>query len=142
MLTPTLLDHMKPVAHSQINISLLVHHHTTPRTRTLPPQHLIPLLARPHSWDVLIAHYLGVDHAGHTHGVASRQMEAKLAQMDDQVSTVMGETGRERGCGVGCLLAVAVCVVVVWWCGVCVSVFLCNGWLCDALVLPAQLVWA
>ena len=55
-------------------------------------QHLLPLLGRPDSWDVLIAHYLGVDHAGHTHGVNSRQMEAKLAQMDDQVSTVIGET--------------------------------------------------
>lgn len=55
------------------------------------PQHLLPLLARPDSWDVLIAHYLGVDHAGHTYGVNSRQMEDKLAQMDEQVSTVIGE---------------------------------------------------
>jgi phosphatidylinositol glycan class O len=39
----------------------------------------------------MIAHYLGVDHAGHTYGVNSRQMEDKLAQMDDQVSTVIGE---------------------------------------------------
>lgn len=54
-------------------------------------QHLLPLLARPGSWDVLVAHYLGVDHAGHTYGVNSRQMEDKLAQMDDQVSTVIGE---------------------------------------------------
>jgi phosphatidylinositol glycan class O len=34
------------------------------------------------AWDVLIAHYLGVDHAGHTHGVVSPQMGAKLDQMD------------------------------------------------------------
>jgi phosphatidylinositol glycan class O len=54
-------------------------------------QHLLPLLARPDSWDVLIAHYLGVDHAGHTYGVNSRQMEDKLAQMDEQVSTVIGK---------------------------------------------------
>ncbi|KAF8072619.1 hypothetical protein HT031_000279 [Scenedesmus sp. PABB004] len=52
-------------------------------------QHLLPALAAPHGWDVLVGHYLGVDHAGHTHGVASRQMEAKLAQMDDQVSHVI-----------------------------------------------------
>jgi phosphatidylinositol glycan class O len=55
------------------------------------PQHLLPLLARPASWDVLIGHYLGVDHAGHTYGVVSRQMKAKLDQMDSQVSHVIGE---------------------------------------------------
>jgi predicted AlkP superfamily pyrophosphatase or phosphodiesterase len=53
-------------------------------------QHLLPLLAKPNSWDVLIGHYLGVDHAGHTYGVVSRQMEAKLDQMDSQVSHVIG----------------------------------------------------
>lgn len=54
-------------------------------------QHLLPLLKRPDTWDVLIAHYLGVDHAGHTYGVNSRQMEDKLTQMDEHVSTVIGE---------------------------------------------------
>jgi predicted AlkP superfamily pyrophosphatase or phosphodiesterase len=39
---------------------------------------------------VLIGHYLGADHAGHTHGVRSPQMAAKLAQMDAQVATVIG----------------------------------------------------
>jgi phosphatidylinositol glycan class O len=63
-------------------------------------QHLVPLLDRPNSWDVLIAHYLGVDHAGHTYGVNSRHMEEKLAQMDDQVSTVIGK--QQHGC---CLAA-------------------------------------
>jgi predicted AlkP superfamily pyrophosphatase or phosphodiesterase len=60
------------------------------------PQHLVPLLDRPSSWDVLIAHYLGVDHAGHTYGVNSRHMEDKLAQMDTQVSTVIGEHARQH----------------------------------------------
>jgi phosphatidylinositol glycan class O len=41
-------------------------------------------------WDVLTAHYLGVDHAGHSHGVRSPQMVTKLAQMDAQVATVIG----------------------------------------------------
>lgn len=54
-------------------------------------QHLVPMLERPETWDVLIAHYLGVDHAGHTYGVNSNQMSAKLQQMDDQVSLVIGE---------------------------------------------------
>lgn len=40
------------------------------------------LLAAPGSWDLLIGHTLGVDHAGHAHGVASAQMLSKLAQTD------------------------------------------------------------
>ncbi|CAD7702958.1 unnamed protein product [Ostreobium quekettii] len=54
-------------------------------------EHLLPLaLNRTGDWDVLIAHYLGVDHAGHTFGVQSPQMVRKLHQMDDQISeTVM-----------------------------------------------------
>jgi hypothetical protein len=55
-------------------------------------QHVLPLLrgreAAP--WDVLVGHYLGADHAGHSHGVRSRQMAAKLAQMDAQAATVLG----------------------------------------------------
>ncbi|WIA08544.1 hypothetical protein OEZ85_007976 [Tetradesmus obliquus] len=60
-------------------------------------EHLLPLLASPSSWDVLIGHYLGVDHAGHSHGVASRQMEAKLGQMDDQVSQVLESLVAQAG---------------------------------------------
>lgn len=33
-------------------------------------------------WDVLVAHFLGVDHVGHTFGPASQAMEDKLGQMD------------------------------------------------------------
>lgn len=36
----------------------------------------------PH-WDVLIAHFLGVDHAGHRYGVHHPEMHAKLRQMND-----------------------------------------------------------
>ena len=43
------------------------------------------LLADPGRWDVLIAHYLGVDHAGHAHGVSSPEMLAKLRQLDGEV---------------------------------------------------------
>ncbi|EFJ40222.1 hypothetical protein VOLCADRAFT_120027 [Volvox carteri f. nagariensis] len=44
-------------------------------------------------WDVLVAHYLGVDHAGHTYGGASKEMYDKLRQMDEQVATVAGDHG-------------------------------------------------
>jgi len=33
-------------------------------------------------WRVLIAHFLGVDHCGHTFGPAHPEMTAKLLQMD------------------------------------------------------------
>ena len=44
-------------------------------------EHLLPALRPPGAaaWDgLLVAHYLGVDHCGHTHGVASPEMAAKL----------------------------------------------------------------
>lgn len=50
----------------------------------------MPLLDQPQQWDVLVAHYLGVDHAGHTHGVRSPQMQAKVQQMDDQLEVIIG----------------------------------------------------
>ena len=62
-------------------------------------ERLLPTLREPGSWDVLIAHYLGVDHAGHAHGVASEQMVTKLQQMDDHIRQV----GAEQPC-VGCAL--------------------------------------
>ena len=43
------------------------------------------------AWDVLIAHYLGVDHAGHSFGVRSRQMREKVGQIDGQLAQVAGE---------------------------------------------------
>ncbi|OBT55982.1 hypothetical protein VE04_03293 [Pseudogymnoascus sp. 24MN13] len=55
-------------------------------------EHVMPLLkSKPKSaegvgkedWDVLIAHFLGVDHAGHRYGPDHPAMTAKLAQMED-----------------------------------------------------------
>ena len=40
-------------------------------------------------WDVVVAHYLGVDHAGHAYGVESPQMKAKLRQIDDSIREVV-----------------------------------------------------
>ncbi|KAG0479707.1 hypothetical protein HPP92_010565 [Vanilla planifolia] len=49
-------------------------------------EHLMPSLLK-EDWDVLIAHFLGVDHAGHIHGVHSSPMIAKL----EQYNTILEE---------------------------------------------------
>jgi len=59
----------------------------------------LPTLQRPDTWDALIAHYLGVDHAGHSHGVHSVRMQQKLNQMDEHIAAVVEEMVRnsEKG---------------------------------------------
>lgn len=54
-------------------------------------EHLFPLLqpANYSRWDFLVAHYLGVDHVGHTYGPQHPAMTAKLRQMDDVIRRVM-----------------------------------------------------
>lgn len=44
--------------------------------------HLIPEIKRP-DWDVVIAHFLGVDHCGHRYGPYHQAMAEKLMQMND-----------------------------------------------------------
>ncbi|KAK7067880.1 hypothetical protein SK128_027756 [Halocaridina rubra] len=39
-------------------------------------------------WDVIVAHFLGVDHCGHRYGPNHPEMEAKLKQMSDLVGNV------------------------------------------------------
>ncbi|KAK5147490.1 mannose-ethanolamine phosphotransferase gpi13 [Rachicladosporium monterosium] len=48
-------------------------------------EHLFPLLEdnMQGRWDVIIGHYLGVDHAGHRYGPNHPAMHEKLKQMDD-----------------------------------------------------------
>ncbi|RPA83781.1 hypothetical protein BJ508DRAFT_360127 [Ascobolus immersus RN42] len=46
-------------------------------------------------WDVLVAHYLGVDHAGHRYGPDHPAMGAKLRQMDETVERIMGVIDEE-----------------------------------------------
>lgn len=41
-------------------------------------------------WDIFVGHNLGVDHAGHTYGVNSKRMEAKLTSIDHQMSALTG----------------------------------------------------
>ncbi|RHY25640.1 hypothetical protein DYB32_008185 [Aphanomyces invadans] len=47
-------------------------------------EELDPRMASPKSrdWDVLVLHYLGVDHVGHLHGPHSSSMRHKLGEMD------------------------------------------------------------
>ena len=42
-------------------------------------------------WDVLIAHYLGVDHAGHKHGPRHPEMRRKLNEMNDVIEKVISK---------------------------------------------------
>lgn len=54
----------------------------------MPSQYVLPAVRNASGWDLLVGHYLGVDHAGHTDNVASPAMTAKLAQLDAQVHQV------------------------------------------------------
>ncbi|KAI9864579.1 MAG: mannose-ethanolamine phosphotransferase gpi13 [Trichoglossum hirsutum] len=55
-------------------------------------EHLFPLLHPSNSskWDVIIGHYLGVDHAGHRYGPDHPAMAAKLQQMDGVIRQLVG----------------------------------------------------
>ena len=55
-------------------------------------RHLFPLLQPQNAsnWDILIAHYLGVDHAGHRYGPRHEAMGRKLSEMDDVLERVVG----------------------------------------------------
>ncbi|KAG0369923.1 hypothetical protein BC939DRAFT_439089 [Gamsiella multidivaricata] len=48
-----------------------------------------PALKDISKWDLLIAHFLGVDHCGHTFGPNDPHMESKLAQMNEQLEQVI-----------------------------------------------------
>ncbi len=72
-------------------------------------QHLRPAIRDADGWDVLVGHYLGVDHAGHTADVHSPAMAAKLAQMDREMHEVgtpaaraMPPAPHARGALAGC----------------------------------------
>ncbi|CAG9467422.1 unnamed protein product [Pedinophyceae sp. YPF-701] len=48
-------------------------------------EHIPALLHNASSWDVVIGHYLGVDHAGHVGSVDTPTMAAKLAEIDQHI---------------------------------------------------------
>ncbi|KAF7921089.1 uncharacterized protein EAE97_011357 [Botrytis byssoidea] len=72
-------------------------------------EHIMPLLAKEKKaeWDVMFAHYLGVDHAGHRYGPNHPAMTSKLQQMDimirglveklddDTLLVIMGDHGMD-----------------------------------------------
>ncbi|KAL0051642.1 hypothetical protein WJX82_011079 [Trebouxia sp. C0006] len=62
-------------------------------------QNLIPSIREPAEWDVMIGHYLGVDHVGHTYDVHSPLMAAKLQQMNQHVEQVVEELASMAGPG-------------------------------------------
>lgn len=55
--------------------------------------HVFPLMhaSNTSSWDVIIGHYLGVDHAGHRYGPDHPAMAAKLKQMNDVIRKMIEE---------------------------------------------------
>ncbi|KAH6684503.1 hypothetical protein B0J14DRAFT_573028 [Halenospora varia] len=74
-------------------------------------EHIFPLLEqkeKKNQWDVMFAHFLGVDHAGHRYGPDHPAMTAKLQQMntvvrdlmksldDDTLLVIMGDHGMDK----------------------------------------------
>ncbi|KAI6646903.1 GPI ethanolamine phosphate transferase 2 [Oopsacas minuta] len=47
-------------------------------------------------WDVMILHYLGLDHIGHTFGSRSQLIDIKLREMDDIISRVFAAVSEDR----------------------------------------------
>ena len=47
-------------------------------------------------WDLMILHYLGLDHIGHTHGSRSELIAWKLREMDEVIEKVYREVGGEN----------------------------------------------
>lgn len=57
-------------------------------------EHVYDELSRS-DWDVLIAHFLGVDHCGHKYGPNHPEMIVKLSQMNDVIRKVVEIMDRE-----------------------------------------------
>jgi GPI ethanolamine phosphate transferase 3 subunit O len=60
-------------------------------------EHILPLLGKEKRgmWDVMFAHYLGVDHAGHRYGPDHPAMTAKLKQMDGVLRDIVAALDEE-----------------------------------------------
>lgn len=46
------------------------------------------------TWDVLVAHFLGIDHVGHAFDCGSPKMAAKVSQLDHYMEQVRVFCGR------------------------------------------------
>ena len=62
--------------------------------RTLPSE----LFGRG-DWTVLVAHFLGVDHVGHTHAADHPKMATKLAQIDDALGAMLARLDGDDAAG-------------------------------------------
>lgn len=52
-------------------------------------EHLYPLLDESGKWDLLVGHFLGVDHVGHRYGPNHYTMKQKLQQMNEVIEKVV-----------------------------------------------------
>jgi phosphatidylinositol glycan class O len=50
------------------------------------------------AYEVLVVHFLGVDHVGHTYGPNNVHMDAKLKQMDDALSEILDRLDQSTHC--------------------------------------------
>ncbi|NWZ30721.1 PIGO transferase, partial [Asarcornis scutulata] len=57
-------------------------------------QHLYPTVDSG-EWDLLIAHFLGVDHCGHKHGPDHPEMAKKLTQMNEMLRSLVEHLGND-----------------------------------------------
>lgn len=55
----------------------------------------LPNELRKDDWEVLIAHFLGVDHCGHKHGPLHEEMTRKLTEMDEVIRSVIEQMDNE-----------------------------------------------
>lgn len=51
-------------------------------------RHLAGEFSNPTSWDIMILHFLGLDHIGHSLGGKSPQIHAKLNEMDTVIDGI------------------------------------------------------
>ncbi|GAA6058681.1 hypothetical protein JCM10212_003369 [Sporobolomyces blumeae] len=58
-------------------------------------QHLLPLLDSPKDWHIVVAHGLGVDHAGHRFGAEHPEMTRKLEETDALLRDVVDKMDEE-----------------------------------------------
>ncbi len=52
-------------------------------------QKILPNELAKNDWDVVIAHYLGVDHCGHKYGPLHSEMSRKLNEMNEEIRKVI-----------------------------------------------------
>lgn len=69
-------------------------------------ENLLPEMDRAHEWDCTFAHYLGVDHIGHSWGGAwSQLMQPKLIEMDAVIERIV-QTAAEKYSDMDFLIAI------------------------------------